>query len=170
MTVEWLRPISRPTRDTPPAALMMDSISIHECCFKQHEGVKPNVCGSVPSPNQLGHNRAMSDPTSLGRRIRTLREQAGLKQADLSAAIGISRTHLTNIERDKGRPGREVLVAIAAEVRVSLDWLAEGRGDARPAKATTEDEAMLLFAFRQLPELEGKALLAYVLTRVERDG
>lgn len=105
----------------------------------------------------------------MGDRVRTLREQGGLTQADLSAAVGTSRTHLTNIERGKDLPGRELLVALSDYFGVSLDWLSQAKGDPRPACALNQDEALLLYAFRQLPEPEAKAMLSYMLVRVKRD-
>lgn len=92
-----------------------------------------------------------------------------MTQADLGAAIGKSRTHVTNMEGDKDRPGREVLVALASEFQVSLDWLTEGRGDMRPARATDESEAMLLFAYRKLPKDEAAALLNLLVKRIKHD-
>lgn len=109
----------------------------------------------------------MRDRIHIGQRIRTLREQGGLTQADLGAAIGTSRTHLTNIEGGKGNPGRELLVAIATHFSVSLDWLSDGNGEPRPARALDETETLLVQAFRKLPPEEQEAHLNLMLKRVE---
>jgi transcriptional regulator with XRE-family HTH domain len=110
----------------------------------------------------------MSDQ-SVGDRIRTLRERGGLTQAALGAEVGASRSHLTKIERGADKPGRDLLVALAAHFEVSLDWLAEGKGDPRPARALNEREALLLFAYRQMPADEAEAHLNLMLKRVKRD-
>ena len=60
-------------------------------------------------------------------------------------------------------------MALATFYDVSLEWLAKGVGQeqAGSAAAQTEDEALLLYAFRSLPEAEAKPLLQYLVTRVK---
>lgn len=58
--------------------------------------------------------------TQIGAAIRTARMQAGLKQAQLSAALGIDRTTLSNYERGSRSISIGVLVQIAYELRVPL--------------------------------------------------
>ena len=106
--------------------------------------------------------------TTVSSRIRTLREQAELTQAALSAAVGVSRGHLAMIETGKDLPGRDVMAAFATYFDVSLDWLARGSGDMRPTKPVNEREAALLFAFRQLPEDEAELHLNLMLKRVRQ--
>lgn len=108
----------------------------------------------------------MTANQSIGQRIRTLREQAKVTQSALAAELGVSRSHLTKIELDQDKPGREIILAAAAHFGVSLDWLAEGKGDPRPARATNEQEAMLLFAFRNMPEDERTLHLNLMMKRV----
>lgn len=110
----------------------------------------------------------MSDISSLAARVRTLREQERLTQVALSAEIGVSRSHIAKIETGGDLPGREILAAIATRFRVSLDWLASGTGDMRPAQATTEKEALLLFAYRQLPPEEAELHLSLMLRRIQK--
>ncbi|MBL7233356.1 MULTISPECIES: helix-turn-helix domain-containing protein [Komagataeibacter] len=104
-----------------------------------------------------------------GHRIRTLREQKGMTQAALAVEFGISRSHLTKIETGGDMPGRQTLMAASTFFGVSLDWLANGTGDPRPAEATNEKEALLLFAYRNLPEDEAEAYLHLMLKRSKRD-
>jgi transcriptional regulator with XRE-family HTH domain len=91
---------------------------------------------------------------------------------DVAAAVGTSRSHLTKIEGGGYAPGREVLMALASFYDVSLDWLASGQGlgDSGKAAASTPDEALLLYAFRALPEQEAKPLLQMLLKRVKPPG
>ena len=106
---------------------------------------------------------------SLGLRLRTLREQRSLNQIDVAEAVGISRTHLTKIEGDEGRPGRETLMALATFFGVSLDWLATGHGQIKMAQASAQNEreALLLMAFRLLPEEEASPLLQMLVNRTK---
>jgi len=64
------------------------------------------------------------------------------------------------------------MVALAGFYKVALDWLASGEGPMHVGKATaeSEDEALLLFAFRQLPEEEARAHLALLMSRVKPKG
>lgn len=58
-------------------------------------------------------------------------------------------------------------MAIATHFKVSLDWLSRGEGDMRPAKAMNAKEALLLYAYRHMPEDEAEAHLEYMLKRVQ---
>ena len=136
----------------------------------QHARVKGYVAWSGPGKLPGWQLASMSERSHIGQRIRTLREQGGLTQADLGAAIGTSRTHLTNIEGGKGNPGRELLVAIATHFGVSLDWLSEGSGEPRPTRTLDETEILLVQAFRRLPRDEREAHLNLMLKRLEHRG
>ena len=59
-------------------------------------------------------------------------------------------------------------MALATYYEVSLDWLAgpEGLEITGRAAAASKDEALLLYAFRVLPEAESKPLLQMLLGRV----
>jgi len=86
----------------------------------------------------------------------------------VAEAIGVSRTHLSNMERGRDNPGRETLVALAAYYDVSLDWLTTGEGEIAPAsaKAANSEEALLLYAYRELPEDEAASILKLLLGRI----
>ena len=77
--------------------------------------------------------RELSAPEGLGRAIRVLREERGLKRGDLAEDAGISYTHLAEIENAKKRPSASVLGSIAEaldvrpfEVMALADSLASG--------------------------------------------
>ncbi len=107
-----------------------------------------------------------------GNILRTLREGRNLAQVTVADAVGISRSHLTNIERGKDNPGREVLVALARYYDVSLDFLAAAQGSVGTAHAAAanEKEAMLLGAYRSLPAKEADSVLQMLLARIETRG
>lgn len=54
----------------------------------------------------------------VGERIRAAREQHGLTQEDLAAAIGLTRTSITNIERGRQRLLLHTLCDIAGILRI----------------------------------------------------
>lgn len=66
--------------------------------------------GSRP---RIIQRRAIDARRALGRDVRTIREDAGIRQVQLAAAAGISRAHLCEIESGKAEASSEVLAAIA---------------------------------------------------------
>lgn len=93
-----------------------------------------------------------------------------LTQADFSAAVNISRSFVSKLESDAELPGRELLLAIAQEFGVSLDWLAAGHGNMQPAQALNENEALLLYAYRSMPTDEAETHLKLMLQRAKAAG
>ncbi len=69
----------------------------------------------------------MSDHLStLGSRLRALREGAGLTQVELSDRIGISQRHISAMELGTALPSLAVADAMASALDVSLDELVRG--------------------------------------------
>ena len=70
---------------------------------------------------------------SVGARVRRIRTWRRLTLEEVSAETGISRSTLSRLENDQRRPTLEVLLALAAAYRVSLDDLvgAPETGDLR---------------------------------------
>ena len=103
--------------------------------------------------------------------LRTLRQERKLKQAEVAAAVGISRSYLAGIEAGHERPGRETLMALADFYEVSLDMLAQRVGSIAPetAKAQDEREALLLSLFRGMRKKEADGLLAMLLSRIDTE-
>jgi len=64
-------------------------------------------------------------PKSFGAKIRTLRKEAGLKQAELGLAVGLSHDTISGIERGKALTNMETLITLAQYFHVSVDWLLE---------------------------------------------
>ncbi|WP_282758359.1 helix-turn-helix domain-containing protein [Komagataeibacter saccharivorans] len=110
----------------------------------------------------------MSEQHSIGERIRNLRAQAQLDQAVLAEAVGTARTHLTNIERGRSKPGRDLLMAFAKFFGVSVDWLATGEGPKRINETLTTQELLLINAFRKLNENEAELHLKLIVAHTEK--
>lgn len=64
----------------------------------------------------------------LGRRIRSLRNERGIYQADLAEKAGISRITLSRIENGRMDPGFRIVAKLARALGVSLADLMEGIG------------------------------------------
>jgi transcriptional regulator with XRE-family HTH domain len=60
-------------------------------------------------------------PTNFGKKLRQLREQAGLSQQTLADRAGIYRTTIDRIERELQEPYFSVVLAIAHVLATSLD-------------------------------------------------
>jgi len=109
-----------------------------------------------------------SGEDTLGVRLKSLRKEKRETQVAVAAAVGISRSHLANIERDRDNPGWGTALALASYYQCSLDWLTSMADQIKPgsAAAANNDEAMLLYLFRSLPKDEAQAILSLLYGRV----
>ncbi len=80
------------------------------------------------------------DYRAMGIRIRQLRKQAHLTQADLAKDVGISTSFMGHIERGTRIASLETLVGLGDELEVSLDALVTGldRGPVDSANTTAK--------------------------------
>ena len=62
-----------------------------------------------------------------GSQVRSLRQQAGISQADLALRSGIFRTHLSRIECGTGNPTLAAIVALAQALNVEPRALLDSR-------------------------------------------
>lgn len=61
--------------------------------------------------------------SSIGKRLKSAREAAGLNQVECAKGAGISQPYLAQIEAGNKLPAMEVLQRLAASVDVSAAWL-----------------------------------------------
>lgn len=61
--------------------------------------------------------------TTLGQRIREVRTEAGMTQAQFGAMLAVSQDTISLWEKDKSMPTVECLVAICKTFRISADDL-----------------------------------------------
>lgn len=102
--------------------------------------VKENAGPSHPRLEGMHHTQTMKPPkASLGGRVLTLRRAQKMTQEDLAAATGVSRGHLSHIERDTDATGRASLQALAAYFGVSIEYLLTG--EQAPASHSLEGQA-----------------------------
>ncbi|WP_127900649.1 short-chain fatty acyl-CoA regulator family protein [Solirhodobacter olei] len=86
-----------------------------------------------------------------GSRIRERRGLAGMKQADLARAVGVSASYLNLIEHNRRRVGEDLLARIARALGVEVQALAEG---AEAALLDGLRDAAALGGAEPAPELE----------------
>lgn len=92
-------------------------------------------------------------------RIRRARVSTGLTQSELARRLGIQRSAVTQWERAGGtNPSLGHLASIACETGVTFEWLATGRGAARPGEG--EFDIALVADDYARDELETRMLAA----------
>lgn len=67
--------------------------------------------------------------TRLGKRIKELRQARSWRQIDLAAHAGISKNHISELERGSREIGLRNLVAIAEALDITPDALLKGLRD-----------------------------------------
>lgn len=82
-------------------------------------------------------------------RLKTLRKQRDLSQAQLAQLVGVHQNHIGRYERGESKPSADALHRLADALGVSTDYLFEGSSD-EAAKARFEDRDLL----RQFQEVE----------------
>ncbi|MCW2278558.1 helix-turn-helix domain-containing protein [Heliophilum fasciatum] len=60
---------------------------------------------------------------TFGKKLRSMREKAGLTQKELADAIGVGESTISFYESDKREPGKDVLLKLVNTLNVSLDYL-----------------------------------------------
>ena len=84
-------------------------------------------------------------------RLRELRRQKDLSQAELAERVQVHSTHISRYERGLSRPSADTLKRLADVLGVSGDYLLEGATD-EAAKARFEDRE-LLRRFQEVQDL-----------------
>lgn len=70
--------------------------------------------------------KKIAKATEINKRIRQIREQAGLTQKDFASKIGISRSFLSEIESCQVKPSIEALIGIIGLFDIDSRWLIIG--------------------------------------------
>ena len=63
---------------------------------------------------------------TIGKRLKQVREKAGLLQKDIAAKLGIKMAGYNRIENDKVNLTLEHLITLKGEFGISIDWLLSG--------------------------------------------
>jgi transcriptional regulator with XRE-family HTH domain len=101
--------------------------------------------------------------TTLGMRLRDLREDLDLSQLEVAHKINCSHKMISNYELDKRSPDYTILVKLCDLFAVSADFLL-GRVNTPKflyQSAMTEEELQLLKHFKKLPSDYKKEVLRY---------
>lgn len=88
-----------------------------------HTGIKKNLLGYLIELIILRKGESMN----LGRGIREKRQSLGITQEKLANALGMTPQHISAIEQDKRLPSLQLLVKLAGELGVTVDYLLTGK-------------------------------------------
>lgn len=69
----------------------------------------------------------------MGKRIAQLRRRRGLSQANLAKALGISTSAIAMYEQGRREPSVSIIIALAATLDVTIDYLLTGQPPAKPS-------------------------------------
>ena len=94
------------------------------------------------------------DLAEVGSRIKKARKSKGISQVTLADKLGISVSHMSNIENGKINVGLDIFIDITDALDISADWLLNGTTD---SSALIPEQAVQLFA--DCTESEIQALL-----------
>lgn len=81
--------------------------------------------------------------SAIGERIKTIRKEAGLTQAQFGEKIGVKGNTMTNYENGMRCPSDAIILSICREFNVNEDWLRDGLGE--PHAEISDDEYIAAF-------------------------
>ena len=102
----------------------------------------------------------MTNLTSVGERIKSIRRHHNLTQIEFAQSLEISQGTLSEIESGKAKPSFDVLVRLADKYMVDMNWLIMNQ-QADLNIVLQENERTLLHNFRNLEDIAKEELLDY---------
>lgn len=104
-------------------------------------------------------------------KIRELRTEKGLTQAELAEILGVNQTAVGKYERGELEPNIENLIKLSRFFEVSVDYIIGNADDfgiiQTPSDALTQEERQLLDDFRHLNTKNRMHVAAYAAVRRE---
>ena len=107
-----------------------DELGVFFCVFLSRVTVVPDdYLGSRYTDKCLGRRRkCMEGAESIGKRLKALREDNKLRQADLAREFHISNPNTISMyERDQRLPSIRTIEMYSDKFNVSIDWIIKGR-------------------------------------------
>lgn len=107
----------------------------------------------------------------LGKRIKVLRKEKGLSQAELGKKIGLSYAQVGRYETKGMQPSAEVLQKLAKELDVSIDYLLNGSAEEKASANLTDKD--LIKQFKEVEQMSDsdkgivKRLLDAFITKIK---
>lgn len=97
---------------------------------------------------------------SIGERIKAVRDELNMTQAEFAEKLGTARNTIANYEIGRREPMEATIKSICREFNVNYDWLKEGIGETFDAvPETLVDELAQEF---NLDDLDKRIILGYI--------
>jgi transcriptional regulator with XRE-family HTH domain len=81
----------------------------------------------------------------IGKRLRALREEKGLKQIDIAKMLGVSRTTYTQYETEKSEPDLATVAKLAEFFDTTTDYLLGNSDDPHPPDPDIKDAPLAFY-------------------------
>lgn len=81
------------------------------------------------SGEMLASPMAAVDKSTIGNRMKDVRNRSGLTQAEFGEKIGFHKNQVYNVEAGKSIPSEDYISSVAAKFQVSVSWLKTGEGE-----------------------------------------
>lgn len=102
---------------------------------------------------------------TLGQRLEIAMKARGVKAPTLAGRTGLTRQGVYKILKDQvTNPDSDVVMDLCEELRVRPEWLLRERGPMYPSPELSDDESMLVYAFRDLAPDDRRKLLRIATT------
>lgn len=103
----------------------------------------------------------------IGKKLKKLREEKGLKQADIAEMLGVSRTTYTQYETEKSEPDLKTVAKLADFFEVSVDFLLGKTSIRTPIETIAAHHDGDEFTEEELEDIE--AFKEFVRSRREKE-
>ncbi len=97
-------------------------------------------------------------------RLKEVRKSMNMTQRELAEKLGVSHTHISELEVGRKRPSELFLSAVEARLGVRKEWLSQETGEKYVEERIlfTEEEVEIIKALREMPEESKKIFLALI--------
>ena len=114
--------------------------------------------------------QAAPQVADIGVRLRRLRRERKLTQADLARQIGIQQSDLSRMEKGEYRVSLDNLFKILTVFDIVLnDFFADKQADDEPRRALSREDMQILHLVRQLSESGRREAMEFLEFKVRRE-
>jgi transcriptional regulator with XRE-family HTH domain len=96
---------------------------------------------------------------TVGERIKNLRVQAGMTQANLAAKVGLTYVQIGRYEKRGAVPSADVLAKLASALNTTTDFLMHGSAQDKASAQINDNELLSLFRSVEKMSNEDKACI-----------
>jgi transcriptional regulator with XRE-family HTH domain len=86
------------------------------------------------------------DLKAIGSRIKSIREELDLTQAEFAEAVGVNKKTISLVENGHRKPSQEILSIISHKYQTNLEWVSTGNGNKKSDKKVNPRSADNMYA------------------------